>query len=110
MAESLHDIQMLADCRFFLTQSEFCFLGAGALGTTGILLRSKKRGLQISPLVGRNLSGNGDLLVFGTFTIFFCSHANLIHLYKDTMAASTLTASPVNRHISRVHLDQQSLP
>lgn len=50
---------------FWPNQTEFCFLGAGALGTTEILLRSKKRGLQMSPLVGRNLSGNGDMLVFG---------------------------------------------
>ncbi|CAG7934649.1 unnamed protein product [Penicillium olsonii] len=43
----------------------FCFLGAGSLGTTAILLQSKRRGLKMSPLVGRNLSGNGDLLIFG---------------------------------------------
>lgn len=47
-------------------QKEFCFLGAGALGTTEILLRSKEHGLRLSPALGRNMSGNGDLLVFGT--------------------------------------------
>ncbi|CEJ56572.1 hypothetical protein PMG11_02774 [Penicillium brasilianum] len=50
---------------FWVKAKEFCFLGAGSLGTTSILLRSKKRGLSMSPLVGRNLSGNGDLLLFG---------------------------------------------
>ncbi|KAL4744451.1 hypothetical protein BDW72DRAFT_209007 [Aspergillus terricola var. indicus] len=50
---------------FWVRAKEFCFLGAGALGTTEILLRSKKHGLPCSPLVGRNMSGNGNLLVFG---------------------------------------------
>ncbi|KAL4940401.1 hypothetical protein BDV06DRAFT_20342 [Aspergillus oleicola] len=44
---------------------EFCFLGAGSLGTTEILLRSKKYGLEASPMLGRNMSGNGDFLAFG---------------------------------------------
>lgn len=41
------------------------FLGAGAIGTTEILLRSKAMGLGMSPLVGQNMSGNGDMLAFG---------------------------------------------
>ncbi|PYH98060.1 FAD/NAD(P)-binding domain-containing protein [Aspergillus ellipticus CBS 707.79] len=45
--------------------NDLCFLGAGALGTTEILLRSRKYGLPMSTLVGRNMSGNGDMLVFG---------------------------------------------
>ncbi|KAL4741653.1 hypothetical protein BDV11DRAFT_212863 [Aspergillus similis] len=49
---------------FWVKAKEFCFLSAGALGTTEILLRSKKHGLSCSPLVGRNMSGNGNLLVF----------------------------------------------
>ena len=39
-------------------------LGAGALGTTELLLRSKLFGLSTSPLLGQKLSGNGDLLAF----------------------------------------------
>lgn len=35
-------------------------LSAGAMGTNGILLRSRDRGLPISPRVGKNFSGNGD--------------------------------------------------
>ncbi|KAJ5762401.1 uncharacterized protein N7511_005783 [Penicillium nucicola] len=50
---------------FWVKAREFCFLGAGALGTTEILLRSRQHCLQMSPLVGRNVSGNGDLLMFG---------------------------------------------
>lgn len=41
------------------------FLGAGAIGTTEILLRSKAMGLGISGQVGLNMSGNGDILAFG---------------------------------------------
>ena len=41
------------------------FLGAGSLGTTEILLRSKAMGLTTSDTVGKGLSGNGDLLAFG---------------------------------------------
>ncbi|GME43003.1 glucose-methanol-choline oxidoreductase [Neofusicoccum parvum] len=44
---------------------ELCFLGAGALGTTEILLRSRARGLKMSRLAGQKLSGNGDILSFG---------------------------------------------
>ncbi|EGR49764.1 uncharacterized protein TRIREDRAFT_59382 [Trichoderma reesei QM6a] len=41
------------------------FLGAGAIGTTEILLRSKQMGLNMSDWVGRGMSGNGDILAFG---------------------------------------------
>jgi hypothetical protein len=43
----------------------FVFLGAGALGTTEILLRSQAYGLGLSPRLGMNMSGNGDILAFG---------------------------------------------
>jgi len=44
---------------------KYVFLGAGALGTPEILLRSQQRGLTMSPAVGRDMSGNGDILGFG---------------------------------------------
>ena len=44
---------------------ELCFLAAGTLGTTEILLRSKQLGLKLSPRVGHGMSGNGDILAFG---------------------------------------------
>lgn len=44
---------------------KFVFLGAGTLGTTEIMLRSKQRGFPLSDQVGQNMSGNGDLLAFG---------------------------------------------
>lgn len=39
-------------------------LGAGALGSTKILLRSKNRGLNISSSIGKRFSTNGDMLGF----------------------------------------------
>lgn len=41
------------------------FLGAGSLGTTEILLRSKQMGLKVSNNIGTGMSGNGDILAFG---------------------------------------------
>ncbi|KAI1444802.1 FAD/NAD(P)-binding domain-containing protein [Annulohypoxylon stygium] len=41
------------------------FLGAGSIGSTEILLRSKNMGLELSDKVGENMSGNGDILGFG---------------------------------------------
>ncbi len=40
-------------------------LGAGALGSTEILLRSKAEGLSLSDQVGARFSGNADVLGFG---------------------------------------------
>jgi choline dehydrogenase-like flavoprotein len=44
---------------------EFVFLGAGTLGTTEILLRSRTNGLNLSDRLGTHMSGNGDILAFG---------------------------------------------
>ncbi|KXH33092.1 glucose-methanol-choline oxidoreductase [Colletotrichum simmondsii] len=44
---------------------ELVFFGAGSIGTTEILLRSKQFGLEMSPDVGHGMSGNGDILAFG---------------------------------------------
>lgn len=40
-------------------------IGAGALGSTEILLRSRERGLPLSDRIGERFSGNGDFLAFG---------------------------------------------
>lgn len=44
--------------------AEVVVLGAGALGSTEILLRSATQGLPVSDQLGRRFSGNGDLLGF----------------------------------------------
>ncbi|GIK07468.1 hypothetical protein Aspvir_003134 [Aspergillus viridinutans] len=81
---------------FWVKANELCFLAAGALGTTEILLRSKERGMQMSPLVGRNLSGNGDLLMFG-----YNSSANINGIAQSSSARSrpgpTITGAIDNR-------------
>jgi cholesterol oxidase len=44
--------------------ADLLILGAGSLGSTEILLRSKARGLALSNLVGERFTGNGDILGF----------------------------------------------
>lgn len=41
------------------------FVSAGSLGSTEILLRSKQKGLTTSDLLGKRMTGNGDVLAFG---------------------------------------------
>ncbi|MBZ5560913.1 MAG: GMC family oxidoreductase N-terminal domain-containing protein [Acidobacteriia bacterium] len=44
--------------------ADLVILGAGTLGSTEILLRSKARGLPLSDQVGEHFTGNGDVLGF----------------------------------------------
>ena len=46
-------------------RAKIVVLAAGTLGSTGILLRSRARGLKLSPALGTRFSGNGDVLAFG---------------------------------------------
>lgn len=45
--------------------ADYVILGAGSLGSTGILLRSRANGLTLSDRLGHSFSGNGDVLAFG---------------------------------------------
>lgn len=45
--------------------ADVVILGAGTLGTTEIMLRSKDAGLGMSDMLGRRFTGNGDFLGFG---------------------------------------------
>lgn len=45
--------------------ADIVMLGAGALGSTEILLRSRDKGLPLSDTLGERFSGNGDVLAFG---------------------------------------------
>jgi cholesterol oxidase len=45
--------------------ADIVVLAAGTLGSTEILLRSRARGLALSPALGSRFSGNGDVLAFG---------------------------------------------
>ncbi|KAM3491958.1 hypothetical protein MY3957_004712 [Beauveria namnaoensis] len=64
------------------------FLGAGSLGTTEILLRSKAMGLAMSDLVGQGMSGNGDMLAFGYNT------SRGVHEYRDRKQTFTDRQGP----------------
>lgn len=46
-------------------RADIVVLGAGALGSSEILLRSRDRGLDLSPALGGRFTGNGDVLAFG---------------------------------------------
>ncbi|KAG0205147.1 hypothetical protein BGX28_003188 [Mortierella sp. GBA30] len=59
----LHEHGPSSSAPMFVT-ADIVVLGAGALGSTGILLRSQKNGLKTSDQVGKNFSGNGDFLAF----------------------------------------------
>ncbi len=45
--------------------ADIVILAAGTLGSTEILLRSSKNGLQVSERLGKSFSCNGDMLAFG---------------------------------------------
>ncbi len=47
-----------------IVRATHVILGAGALGSTKILLKSKQRGLEVSDSLGHNFTGNGDALGF----------------------------------------------
>lgn len=46
-------------------KAKIVMLGAGSLGTTEILLRSKEQGLNLSDKLGQRFTGNGDTTGFG---------------------------------------------
>ena len=53
------------DAPAMFVSADIVVIGAGALGSTEILLRSQKLGLPLSDHVGSRFSGNGDFLAFG---------------------------------------------
>lgn len=55
--------KVFKDANPFVT-ADIVVLGAGTLGTTDILLRSKTHGLALSNKLGENFTGNGDVLAF----------------------------------------------
>jgi choline dehydrogenase-like flavoprotein len=59
-------------------------LGAGALGSTEILLRSRARGLALSDRLGQSFSGNGDALGFAYDSYF-----------KAAKDGDSVTAGPI---------------
>ncbi|KZO92761.1 FAD/NAD(P)-binding domain-containing protein [Calocera viscosa TUFC12733] len=74
------------------------FLGAGTLGTNEILLRSQSMGLKVSPRLGTNFSGNGDILAFAYNTDL---EANAIGM-PGTLPPSKFSNGPVGPCITGV--------
>ncbi|HCJ81997.1 MAG TPA: hypothetical protein DHV50_10895, partial [Erythrobacter sp.] len=64
--------------------ADHVILGAGALGSTEILLRSREKGLPLSDRLGTNFSGNGDALGFAYDSYL-----------KAEKQGDTLTAQPL---------------
>jgi len=48
-----------------ILSAEVVVLGAGTLGSTEILLRSREQGLALSDRLGQRFSANGDIIAFG---------------------------------------------
>lgn len=69
---------------------ELVFLGAGTLGTTEILLRSRDYGLKMSNMVGRGMSGNGDILSFGYNTNDIANAMGREHVPTDRPVGPTI--------------------
>ncbi len=44
--------------------ADVVILAAGTLGSTGVLFRSREKGLTVSPRLGQRFTGNGDVLGF----------------------------------------------
>ncbi len=54
-----------ADAPDLVVAAEIVIIAGGTLGSTEILLRSRARGLSLSPRLGEMFTGNGDVLGFG---------------------------------------------
>lgn len=84
---SFHSLH-LYDSRLTSKQRELVILGAGAIGTPSILLRSRLHGLSASPLLGQRISGNGDRLTFA----YNCSRElNSIGREHSSVCGPTIT-------------------
>ena len=53
------------DAPFLRVSADIVILGAGSLGSTEILIRSRQKGLPLSDQLGMHFTGNGDVLGFG---------------------------------------------
>ena len=53
------------DAPTLIVSADVVFLSAGTLGSTEILLRSQANGLPMSNMLGKHMTGNGDVLAFG---------------------------------------------
>ncbi|KAI9150826.1 hypothetical protein HJFPF1_10603 [Paramyrothecium foliicola] len=80
------------------------FFGAGSLGTTEILLRSKNMGLAMSDCIGRGMSGNGDILTFG-----YNSNLDVNAIGREQRSDRTPVGPTINSMIDTRSLQQHPL-
>ena len=66
-------------------------IGAGALGSTKLLLRSREQGLNVSNQIGKNFSTNGDVL---GFSFNGAKKANSVGLTTQHMARKKKPPGP----------------
>ena len=76
-------------------------LGAGALGSTEILLRSKAHGLPLSDRLGQRFSGNGDVLALGYNSYWQSGTDARASRSRATSTASARGATRSRRRICR---------
>ncbi|KQP12792.1 GMC oxidoreductase [Pseudorhodoferax sp. Leaf267] len=76
--------------------ADLVLLGAGALGSTEILLRSRDQGLVLSSRLGQRFSGNGDVLALG--------------YDNDWDPTTDANGQPVRRNINGVGTGSNSVP
>ena len=78
----------------FTKTARVVVMAGGSMGSTEMLLHSRNRGLALSPALGCNWSGNGDVLGFITKTDSFANSAG--------MGAYGLTKPPVGPAIQSI--------
>lgn len=64
-----HNVEDASEAPIIIT-ADHVVLGAGTLGSTEILLRSREKGLSVSDRLGTGFSGNGDALGFAYDSYF----------------------------------------
>ncbi|KAK5676539.1 hypothetical protein LTS10_010840 [Elasticomyces elasticus] len=84
---------------------KFVFFGAGALGTTEILLRSKSLGLKMNDRIGKDMSGNGDILAFGYNTNYDVNGMGMPFPPSEKPIGPTITGVIDCRHVNSNPLD-----
>ncbi|MFM0066085.1 alpha/beta fold hydrolase [Paraburkholderia aspalathi] len=52
------------DAPDLFVSADVVIMSAGTIGSTALLLRSRKEGLSVSDMLGQHLTGNGDVLAF----------------------------------------------
>ncbi|KAM0556073.1 hypothetical protein ACHAPJ_006061 [Fusarium lateritium] len=99
----------LYDDLMWVHAKKLVFFGAGSIGTTEILLRSKELGLSMSDEIGCGMSGNGDMLGFGYNTDYEANCIAHPNPPKDRPVGPCITSVLDMRKVER-KIDGQADP